>query len=157
MSLPKVSSSSCLEFQTKFEEKLQELYQYAETRLIHNIRSFTKESNPLPVDKKQALAKKFILKLEPKISLWMNQLEVMTVLLSGFGDELNSKTLPIELVREKNINQLIVEKTIQKVTTGTNINWNYVFTKCTLFNYLICCLYEKLNDLTKWFVSHKSA
>ena len=119
--------------------------------------SFTKESNPLPVDKKQALAKKFILELEPKISLWMNQLEVMTGLLSGFGGELNSKTLPIELVREKNINQLILEKTIQKVTTGTNMNWNYVFTKCTLFNYLICCLYEKLNDLTKWFVSHKSA
>ena len=128
MSLPKVSSSSYLEFQTKLEEKLQELYLYAETRLIHDIISFTKESNPLPVDRKQALAKKFILELEPKISLWMNQLEVMTGLLSGFGDELNSKTLPIELVRDKNINQLIVEKTIQKVTTGTNINWNYVFT-----------------------------
>lgn len=110
-----------LEFQTKFEEKLQELYLYAETRLIHDIKSLTKDSNPLQVDKKQALAKKFISELEPKISLWMNQLDVMTGLLSEFGGELNSKTFPIELVREKKINQLIVEKTFQKVTTVTNI------------------------------------
>ena len=103
-----------LEFQTKFEEKLQELYLYAETRLIHDIKSFTKDSNPLQVDKKQALAKKFISELEPKISLWMNQLDVMTGLLSEFGGELNSKTFPIELVREKKINQLIVEKTFQQ-------------------------------------------
>ena len=120
LSIPKVCYCFCLEFQTKFEEKLLELYFYAETRLVHDIKSFTKESNPLPIDKKQTLAEKFISELKPKITLWMNQLDVMTDLFSEFGGELNSKTFPIELVREKKINQLIVEKTFQKVT-GTNI------------------------------------
>ncbi|KAI6654161.1 Isoleucine--tRNA ligase, cytoplasmic [Oopsacas minuta] len=102
------------DFEAKLEAKLQELYIYAETRLLYDIKSFSKEANPLPVDRKQSLVNNFITDLKPKLFLWMDQLQIMNELLQEFGGELNSKCFPIEIVTQKNIPQLILEKTVQK-------------------------------------------